>query len=126
MVTGSVMPGNAEVRRIEKEPVAGSKPGSVVGMLNWIMSTPGLALASRIAWRKLPAPESAAEVTGVRRGSSSSSRGRKKRDERRRALAGNKRFNHKPNRWGNMHTYFTVPLLAVCRIVIEIRDSTEV
>ena len=32
-------------------------------MLNWIVSAPGLAFASRIAWRSDPAPESAVVVT---------------------------------------------------------------
>ena len=37
--------------------------GPVPTMLKAIVSAPGLALASRIAWRRVPAPESAVEVT---------------------------------------------------------------
>ena len=55
IVTGEVMAGSAELGVIvwTPEPV----------MLKLIVSAPGFALASRIAWRSEPAPESAVVVT---------------------------------------------------------------
>ncbi len=67
------------VRRGSRLRVAVDRDGPVIGrqapvagvivwtpeptMLKAIVSAPGLALASRIAWRSVPAPESAVEVT---------------------------------------------------------------
>ena len=54
-MTGSVIAGSADVGEIvwTPEPVT----------LNAIVSGPEFALASRIAWRSVPAPESAVDVT---------------------------------------------------------------
>jgi hypothetical protein len=54
-MTGSMIGGRAEAGAIvwTPEPV----------IANAIVSKPGLAFASRIAWRRLPAPESAVVVT---------------------------------------------------------------